>query len=157
MTVFMVKMLENDDPYDPITSSSICVPRALPIECQACRVMLDSYPALIAHWSHRQNMDEARGRLVPEEFVDPRNTESYDDDRLTLDQDGIDRMVHEDPGFDNADWHKLLSTVTLEKAREACNAFVLARFCCHGVDGHSSVVIIGGWQAFPPIVLFKHF
>jgi hypothetical protein len=93
MTVFMVKMLENDDPYDPITSSSICVPRALPIECQACRVMLDSYPALIAHWSHRQNMDEARGRLVPEEFVDPRNTESYDDDRLTLDQDGIDRMV----------------------------------------------------------------
>jgi hypothetical protein len=39
----------------------IYIPRALPIECKACRVMLDSYPALVSHckqWSHRQNMDE---------------------------------------------------------------------------------------------------
>jgi hypothetical protein len=52
------------------------IPRALPIECKACRGMLDSYPALVAHckqWSHRQNMDETHGLRVPEDFVDPRN------------------------------------------------------------------------------------
>jgi hypothetical protein len=55
------------------------IPRALPIECKACRVMLDSYPALVSHckeWSHRQNM-ESHDKRVPEEFVDPRNTQSY--------------------------------------------------------------------------------
>jgi hypothetical protein len=59
---------------------SIYIPRALLIECKACRVMLDSYPALVSHckeWSHMQNVDEKDGLRVPEEFVDPRNTQSY--------------------------------------------------------------------------------
>ena len=67
---------ENDVSF----SSCIFIPRSLPIECKACRVMPDSYQGLVAHckqWSHRQNVDEARGRQVPAEFVDPRNTESY--------------------------------------------------------------------------------
>jgi hypothetical protein len=60
--------------------TGVCIPRALPIECKACRVMLDSYPALVSHckqWSHRQNMDGTHGKQVPEEFVDPRNTQAY--------------------------------------------------------------------------------
>jgi hypothetical protein len=59
----------------------IYIPRALPIECKACRVMLDSYPALVSHckqWSHRQNMDETHDKRVPEEFVDPRCMPSYE-------------------------------------------------------------------------------
>jgi hypothetical protein len=58
------------------------IPRASPIECKACRVMLDSYPALVSHckrWSHRQNVDERFGRRVPDEFVDPRNTQHCHD------------------------------------------------------------------------------
>jgi hypothetical protein len=103
---------ENDE------ERSVWIPRALPIECKACRVMLDSYPALVAHckeWSHRQNVDEACGRRVPEEFVDPRNTQPYHDHlsvfqkvmalktfehkfiafhhATTIDQDGIDIWI----------------------------------------------------------------
>ena len=92
------------------------IPRALPIECKACRVMLETYPALVSHckqWSHRQNMDETQGRRVPEEFVDPRNTQSYHNLsifhkvmalktfehkviaflRAPMDQDGIDKLM----------------------------------------------------------------
>jgi hypothetical protein len=82
----------------------------------ACRVMLDSYLALASHCkqpSHRQNM-ERHDRRVPEEFVDPRNTQSYHEDlsvfrkvmalitfrykfiaflRATMDQDGVDDLM----------------------------------------------------------------
>jgi hypothetical protein len=67
---------EHDDP-----PGCIHITRALPIECKACRVMLDSYPALVSHckqWSHRQNMDETHDQRVPEEFVDPRCMPSYE-------------------------------------------------------------------------------
>jgi hypothetical protein len=100
---------------------SIFIPRALPIECKACRVMLDSYPALFAHceqWSHRQNMDEARGRRVPEVFVDPRNTQYYDQHLSvfrkvmalkTFEHRFIDFLhapLNQD-GLDNLTWHRL--------------------------------------------------
>ena len=119
------------------------IPRALPIECKACRVMLETYPALVAHckqWSHRQNMDETQGRRVPEEFVDPRNMQSYQ--RLSvfhkvmalktfehkvitflrapMDQDGIDRLtrnrewvldaMYQDPALYYMNWDDMLST-----------------------------------------------
>jgi hypothetical protein len=74
----------HDDGHGIPANRCIYIPRALPIECKACRVMLDSYPALVSHckqWSHRQNMDE-RGthadQRVPEEFVDPRYMPSYE-------------------------------------------------------------------------------
>jgi hypothetical protein len=108
---------ENDDLY---TSSCIYIPRALPIECTACRAMLDSYPALVAHckqWSHMQKVAETYGRRVPEEFEAPRNMPSYHDEQLSvfgkvmalktfehkfitflhdslLDQDGIDNLTN---------------------------------------------------------------
>ena len=49
--------------------------------------MLDSSPAAVAHckqWSHRQNADEIDGRRVPEEFVDPRNTQFCHDRSLSV-------------------------------------------------------------------------
>jgi hypothetical protein len=77
--------LHDDGHGTPVNRYPPCIyiPRALPIECKACRVMLDSYPALVSHckqWSHRQNMDEreTHDQRVPEEFVDPRYMPSYE-------------------------------------------------------------------------------
>ena len=157
----------------------IYIPRALPIECKACRVMLDTYPALVSHckqWSHRQNMDETQGRRVPEEFVDPRNKQSYQ--RLSvfhkvmalktfehnviaflrapMDQDGIDRMISNREWVLNHRWAQdinpegLLSIAALEKVREASIALVLDDFYDAGMeDSYCLDVILGGWQAFP--------
>jgi hypothetical protein len=115
---------ENDDcgdydNHDDHMSSCVYIPRASPIECTACRAMLDSYPALVAHckqWSHMQNEAERHGRRVPEEFEDPRDMPSYHDEHFSvfgkvmalktfehkfiaflhdslLDQDGIDNLT----------------------------------------------------------------
>ena len=141
--------------------------------------MLDTYPALVSHckqWSHRQNMDETQGRRVPEEFVDPRNKQSYQ--RLSvfhkvmalktfehnviaflrapMDQDGIDRMISNREWVLNHRWAQdinpegLLSIAALEKVREASIALVLDDFYDAGMeDSYCLDVILGGWQAFP--------
>jgi hypothetical protein len=155
----------------------IYIPRALPIECKACRVMLDSYPALVSHckqWSHNQNMDEINGDRVPEEFVDPRNTQSYhqhlsvfrkvmalktfeckfiDFLHAPLDQDGIDTMTRLqhivlENVVERHDAECLLSTITLEKVKEASIEFVLDDFHNRGIDRYSLRVVLGGWQEF---------
>jgi hypothetical protein len=159
----------------------IYIPRALPIECKACRVMLDSYPALVSHckqWSHKQNMDEIGGDRVPEEFVDPRNTQSYHQDlsvfrkvmalktfecklidllHAPLDQDGIDdiaRLQHfvlesvSESVMEGFEAECLLSTITLEKVKEARIEFVLDDFYNHGIDRYSLKVVLDGWQEF---------
>ena len=120
-------------------------------------------------------MDEARGRRVPEGYVDPRNTQSYHYVSVfqkvmalktfehkviaflrgpVLDQDGIDRMIH------NREWVLNLpyapnmdpeSTSTLEKVREASIELILDNFYdVLGMEEHSYCldVILGGWQAF---------
>jgi hypothetical protein len=77
---------ENDDYDDDISrrwidhmSLWIYIPRALPIECKACRVMLDSYPALVAHCKHgitgrtwtKHVVDECRKSLWIHETQSP--------------------------------------------------------------------------------------
>ena len=159
----------------------VFIPRALPIECKACRVMLDSYPALVAHckqWSHRQNMDDTHGRRVPEEFVDPRNTESYHEllsvfgkvmalktfehkfnyflRATIMDQNGIDRlMILQQWSLyriavdpEFDDEEDLLSMVTQEKIMEAIIAFVLVDFHGFGIERYSLDVLLNGWHAF---------
>jgi hypothetical protein len=42
----------------------------------------------------------------------------------------------------------LLSTITLEKVREACIAFVLAHFYRCGIVEDSLDVVLGGWPGF---------
>jgi hypothetical protein len=149
----------------------VYIPRALPIECKACRVMLDSYPALVSHckqWSHKQNMDEINGDRVPEEFVDPRYTQSYHQHlsvfrkvmalktfecnfiaflHAPLNQDDIDHLM----GFNLlVELENMLSTrITIEEAKEACIEFILDEFYEFGM--HSAYyldVVLDGWQEF---------
>lgn len=172
------------DENEGSSSSYTFIPRGLPIECKACRVMLDSYPALVAHckqWSHRQNMDEARGRRVPDEFVDPRNTESYHQLpsvfrkvmalktfeykyttflRAPLDQAGIDGMLRlRQLAVSNIpDMYRFERppTIPLEQVREACIAILLGEFYEKGIDSNNSLdVVLGGWQAFSPLLTHR--
>jgi hypothetical protein len=157
------------------SGGSCCfIPRALPIECKACRVMLSSYPALVSHckqWSHRQDMDDQHDRRVPGDFVDPRNTQSYHQHlsvfqkvmalkkfehkfiallHSPMDQDGIDNLTWmlNTMAENIVDRGELLRTVTFEKVREASIEFVLIDFYRNGIDGCSLDVVLGGWQAF---------
>ena len=105
-------------------------------------------------------MDEARGRRVPEEFVDPRNhTDHYQLlsvfgkvmalktfkykfidflHAISMDQDGIDDLLsHQQYVLDQIlemDVEYLLLIVTLEKVRETCIGLVLADFYDKGIE-----------------------
>jgi hypothetical protein len=121
---------------------------------------------------------ESHDKRMPEEFVDPRNTQSYhqhlsvfrkvmalktfecnfiDFLHVPMDQGGIDemmrihqwvlyRMSEEYAHVDDVE--DMVSTITLEKVREACIEFVLTEFYKDGIEKHSQKLILGGWQAF---------
>ena len=70
---------EHEDPEYQRTD--LWLPRELPIECNKCGVICNSYPELIAHCTtyEHQNNSIQTNRQLSEEFWDPRNRADFGD------------------------------------------------------------------------------
>jgi hypothetical protein len=142
--------------------------RPLPIVCEACVSTFWSYRELVTHckqWSHRQNMDEMKGRRVPYRFVDPRNKPDYISFSsykkvvaLKLFEYRFVNFLHEpddEAGRDNLTHRRQQMTsrlgghsITPEKFKKACIECVLYDFYNNGIDRDSLGVVLHGWQCF---------